>query len=296
MSGPVEQGAAVASEDGSRVAGRLREIFEGHRLSPAQRRIARHLLERPADAVFLTGNDLAEAVGISQPSVTRFAVALGYAGFPEFRDDLRTALRDGRGPDAVPVVSNPVQAMVDSEIRNLELLRDSLADTRRLTQVAAAMAASRPLPVVGLRVSAPLARLFGQLAAKAHPDVRVLDAPGSTLEDGLTRARDAGAEWTLAFGLPRYPRELRDGLVWARRAGLRVALVSDHAVGALAEHADAVLTAPVSSQFAFDSQAAPSVLCTLLVQAMVDALPTREQASIEEFESSAAERRLFLTE
>ncbi|WP_248963439.1 MurR/RpiR family transcriptional regulator [Sphaerisporangium perillae] len=286
--------AAVAAEDASRVAARLRKIIEGHRLSPSQRRIARYLLERPAEAVFLTGNDIAEAVGISQPSVTRFAFALGFTGFPEFRDHLRAALRDGQDAAAEPTELNAVQAMIDSELRNLELLRDGLADPGRLLEVAAALAASRPLPVIGLRVSAPLAHLFGYLAAKAHPDVRVIDAPGSAMEDRLSRAADAGAAWALAFGLPRYPRELRDGLVWARRAGLRVALVTDHSVGALAEHADVVLEAPVSSQFAFDSQAAPSVLCAALVHAMLEALPTREQASIEEFENSAAERRLFL--
>ncbi|GII67420.1 transcriptional regulator [Sphaerisporangium krabiense] len=280
------------SEDASRVAARLRELIEGHRLSPAQRRIARHLLGRPHEAVFLSSVDIAVATGTSQPSVTRFAFALGFSGFPEFRDDLRAAMHDG--PVAAATELGPVQAMVDSEIRNLELLRDSLGDTRRLHELAGALAASRPLPVVGLRVSAPLAHLFGYLAAKAHPDVRVFDAPGSALEDGLSRARDAGARWVLAFGLPRYPRELRDGLVWARKAGLRVGLVTDNAAGALAEHADAVLTAPVSSRFAFDSQAAPSVLCAVLVHAMVDALPVREQAAIEHFESSAGERRLFL--
>ncbi|MFC4537029.1 MurR/RpiR family transcriptional regulator [Sphaerisporangium dianthi] len=286
--------AAVAAEDASRVAARLQEIVEGHRLSPSQRRIARYLLERPHEAVFLTGNDIAEAVGISQPSVTRFAIAVGFTGFPEFRDHLRAALRDGQDAAAEPTGLNPVQAMIDSELRNLEQLRDGLGDTGRLREVAAGLASSRPLPVLGLRVSAPLAHLFGYLAAKAHPDVRVIDAPGSTMEDRLSRAVDAGATWLLAFGLPRYPRELREGLVWARRSGLRVALVTDHAVGPLAEHADAVLAAPVSSRFAFDSQAAPSVLCAALVHTMLEALPTREQASIEEFENSAADRRLFL--
>ncbi|WP_424537009.1 MurR/RpiR family transcriptional regulator [Sphaerisporangium viridialbum] len=286
----------VGVEDASRVGACLRELLEGHRLSPSQRRIARHLLERPHEAVFMTSVDIAEAVGTSQPSVTRFAFALGFTGFPEFRDHLRAALREGEGMEAEPAELNPLQAMVNSELRNLELLRDSLGDTRRLAEVAANLAASRPLPVIGLRVSAPLAHLFGYLAAKAHPDVRVVDTPGSTLEDTLSRAREAGAGWVLAFGLPRYPRELRDGLAWARREGLRVALVTDNSVGALAEHADVVLTAPVSSQFAFDSQAAPSVLCAALVHSMIYALPAREQASIEEFENTAAERRLFLPE
>lgn len=294
-----ESGRPVAaSKDAERIAGRLRDLLEGHRLSPSQRRIARHLLERPHEAVFLSSVDIADAVGISQPSVTRFAFALGFSGFPEFRDHLRAALReDGRGGAAgEPVELNSIQRMVDSELRNLEALRESLADPGRLLEVAAGLASSRPLPVVGLRVSAPLAHLFGYMAGKAHPDVRVLDAPGSVLEDGLSRARAAGAGWVLAFGLPRHPRELRDGLVWARREGLRVALVTDHSMGPLAEHADVLLTAPVGSQFAFDSQAAPSVLCAALVHAMIYELPLAEQAAIESFENGVAERRLFLPE
>ncbi len=43
-------------------------------------------------------------------------------------------------------------------------------------------------------------------------------------------------------------------------------------------------------------RAAPSVLCAALVHSMIYALPAREQASIEEFENTAAERRLFLPE
>ncbi|MFC4585367.1 MurR/RpiR family transcriptional regulator [Sphaerisporangium corydalis] len=296
MAGGQGPSGVAMADDGSRVGVCLRELLEGHRLSPSQRRIARHLLERPHEAVFLSSVDIAEAVGTSQPSVTRFAFALGFNGFPEFRDHLRAALRDGEGggPAVKATGLNPVQAMVDSELRNLERLRDTLGDPGPLAEVAAELAASRPLPVIGLRVSAPLARFFGYLAAKAHPDVRVIDTAGSTLEDRLSRARAAGATCVLAFGLPRYPRELRDGLAWARRAGLRVALVTDQPVNALAEHADVVLTAPVSSQFAFDSQAAPSVLCAALVHSMVYALPAHEQASIEEFENSATERRLFL--
>jgi DNA-binding MurR/RpiR family transcriptional regulator len=292
----VNPGLAIASDDASRVAARLREILDGHRLSPSQRRIARYLLDHPDEVVFLNSIDIAEAVGTSQPSVTRFAFALGFTGFPEFRDDLRAALRDTRGAVAEHAELNQVQAMVTSEIRNLERLRDSLGDPGRLTDIAAKLAVSRPLPVIGLRVSAPLAQLFGYLTAKAHPDVRVIDAPGSMLEDRLSRAAEAGAEWVLAFGLPRFPRELRDGLVWAKRVGLRVALVTDHPVGGLAEHAEVVLAAPVSSQFAFDSQAAPTVLCVALVHSVIDALPTREQACLDEFESSAAERHLFLAD
>ncbi|WP_238412908.1 MurR/RpiR family transcriptional regulator [Saccharothrix deserti] len=274
----------------------LRQLLGGRRLSPAQRRIARYLLEHPQEAAFLGTVDLAERVGVSQASVTRFAFALGFETFPEFRAAVRSLVLTQPAATAPVDELNEIQLLVETEIRNLRSLRDNLADPGPLREAAEALAASQPLPVMGLRVSAPLAHLFGYFAAKVHLDVRVLDVPGSLLEDGLTRAVDAGASWALAFALPRYPREMLDALLWAKRVGLRTVLVTDQPINPLTEHADLVLTAPVSSHFAFDSHAASTALCAALLHAMLAALPTERQASLEAFESMASQREVFLAD
>jgi DNA-binding MurR/RpiR family transcriptional regulator len=273
----------------------LRELFAQHRLSPSQRRIARYLLEHADEAAFLGTVELAQRVQVSQASVTRFAYALGFEAYPDFRAGLRALVLDRRTTEPEEGL-NDLQLLVDSEIRNLQSLRGSLADPGPLREAAALLAASQPLPVVGLRVSAPLAHLFGYFAAKVHLDVRVLDFPGTLLEDGLTRAADGGAGCVLAFALPRYPREMRDALVWAKEVGLTRVLVTDQPINPLAEHADVVLTAPVSSDFAFDSHAASTALCSALLHTMLAALPTDQQASLDRFETMAAEREVFLPE
>ncbi|MER6174377.1 MurR/RpiR family transcriptional regulator [Streptosporangium sp. NPDC001681] len=289
-----ETGQPLAVPDASRIAANLRGLFDDHRLSPSQRRIARYLLEHAQEAVFFTSADIAERVGVSQPSVTRFAAALGFRGFPEFRDALRSSVFGGARP-ALPAENlNEIQELVNSEIRDLERLRDSLRDLSQLREVAGQLARSRPLLVMGLRISAPLAHLFGHLAEKVLPDVRVLDIAGSIAEDRLSRAADSGAEWVLAIGLPRYPRELEQGLTWARRVGLKIALITDQPVGRLTELADEVLLAPVSSDFAFDSHAGPTVLCTALLHTMLDTLSTEGQTRLESFDDSATERQIFL--
>lgn len=56
-------------------AARLQTLFEGHRLTPTQRRIAHSMVRRASDVPFLSSVELAELAGVSQPSVTRFAVA-----------------------------------------------------------------------------------------------------------------------------------------------------------------------------------------------------------------------------
>lgn len=68
----------------------LRGLFDRPRLSPGQRRIAQYLIEHITEAAFLSITDLAERVGVSQPSVTRFAAAVGFSGYPALREKLQT--------------------------------------------------------------------------------------------------------------------------------------------------------------------------------------------------------------
>ncbi len=275
------------------LAARLNELFSKHRLSPAQRRIARYLVAAGAQAPFLNSSDIARAVNVSQPSVSRFAFALGFDGFPEFRERLRALAYSDQAPAEDPA-RTPLQQLVDFEAKALADLADSLADSDRLVQVADAMAGSRPLPIIGLRVSAPLATYLSVFSAKVLPDVRLHTTAGTSLYDDLARAAEAGATWVLAVGMPRYPMELRQALSWARECGLSVALISDSEIGPLTSEADIVLAAPVNSRFAFDSQAAPSVLCTALMHTLMDRLPETDQARLETFEQRAIRIGTFL--
>src|SRR4028118_2001930 len=78
--------ALFSAEDGLE---RLPGLFEGGRLSPTQRRVARYVADHPREAPFLSSVELASRAGVSQPTVTRLAVALGYGGYGEFQRDLR---------------------------------------------------------------------------------------------------------------------------------------------------------------------------------------------------------------
>src|SRR5256885_6386579 len=183
-------------------------LFDGVRLTPTQRRLAQCLLERGARAAYLSSGELAELAGVSQPSVTRFAMALGYDGYPALRRALQTLDGTGPGPDSP---ENEVQHAVRGEAEILTRLADRLADTgadrAALTEAGKMLTGSRPLPVLGLRSAAPLAGYFGYFAAKIHPDVRVLDQGGSLLTDRLEQARAAGGTAMLGVVLPRHPKK-----------------------------------------------------------------------------------------
>ncbi|AWK09039.1 MurR/RpiR family transcriptional regulator [Streptomyces spongiicola] len=271
-------------------AARLQQLFEGHRLTPTQRRIAHCMVRRASDVPFLSSVELAELAGVSQPSVTRFAVALGFDGYPALRRRLREVVPAEPARDRREFTE--YQQAVHAEIENLRHLAELLADPGPVERAARLLAASRPLPVLGLRAASSQARGFSYFAAKVHPDVRLLDEGGSMLFDRIDAARRAGATALLCFALPRHPREVVEALAYAREAGLTVVTVADSAFAPVAAHSDVLIPAAVGTGLAFDTACAPMLLGRVLLEAMCDGLPDA-QARLEEFDVRAAERGLF---
>jgi DNA-binding MurR/RpiR family transcriptional regulator len=292
-------------------------LLDGRRLSPAQRRIAQYLLDHMPDSAFLSSVVLAGRAGVSQPSVTRFAAALGFSGYPAFRDALRAIALDAPGAATLggtlagaagldgphgpgdPAAGrdgagSSMQAAVADEMANLQALHELLADPRVVTGLARELVASVPLAVLGLRISAPLAEYFSFAARRIHPDVRCLTFGGSVVFDALLHVSEAGGKWLVAFALPRYPAETVQALRFARRLGMRTAVISDVRFVPFAGDADVLLPAGVGTRLLFDSHAAPAVLAGVIVQAMAEADPERAQERLREHEQLSAGQGVFL--
>ncbi|MER7049074.1 MurR/RpiR family transcriptional regulator [Streptomyces jumonjinensis] len=277
---------------------RVLALFGGHRLSPGQRRIAQYITDHLTEAAFLSITDLAERAGVSQPSVTRFASSVGFSGYPALREALQPIALSAAAPLAPGTDGesrrNELQAAVDAEIENLEQLRRGLADTGRVLELGRELARSTPLTVLGLRISASLAEYFSYAARRIHPDVRTVTRGGSVAYDALFQSREAGGSWVLAFAMPRHAKENLAAIRAARSTGLKVALITDLALGPLTDEADVTLSAATGSRLVFDSYAAPGVLSAALLQAMADAAPQRTQSRLEGYEQAAELHDFFL--
>ncbi|MFD5862564.1 MULTISPECIES: MurR/RpiR family transcriptional regulator [Streptomyces] len=296
------QASAITSgktvpETGVSPSSQLRTLFDQPRLSPGQRRIAQYLIEHITEAAFLSITDLAERAGVSQPSVTRFAAAVGFSGYPALREKLQAIALGALsgGPVAAEENgANELQSAVDAEIDNLENLRRDFADPDQLIDVGRKLSQSTPLTILGLRISASLAEYFAYAARRIHPDVRLVTRGGSVAYDALLQSREAGGTWVLAFSMPRHAQETLTAVRVARSAGLRVALVTDLALGPVADTADVVFATGTGSRLVFDSYAAPGVIAAALLQAMTDADPERTQARLEDYEQISDQHQFFL--
>lgn len=275
--------ASTPTQSLDRVRSWLLDLVHAHRLSPTQRRVAQHLLDSLPDVAFASTVDIAEAAGVSQPTVTRIATALGFSGYAEFRGAARERVlsaspSDPPSPDAGSLPS----AALAGERHNLRALEATIGSDR-MVQAVDLLTATRPFGIVGLRVSASLAHYLGYLAQKVLPDVRVLD-DGASLTDAVTQLRLDGATAALFVVMPRHPEATVRAVAHARSLGLATVGIVDTPLVPFADLFDVTLVAPVGTDLVFDSHAAVVTLSIALLDALARREPRRTQARLEAHE------------
>ncbi|GAA1278395.1 SIS domain-containing protein [Pseudonocardia aurantiaca] len=141
----------------------LERITAGlERMRPSERKVAAAVLADPAAAVQLGMAGLAEAAGVSEPTVMRFCTGLGFDGFQSFKLGLAQALAIG-----IPVThsaiepDDPVEAMAgkifDHTLSSLDRTRRSL-DTAAVARAVELLVRARSVLFVGLGASGIIAQ------------------------------------------------------------------------------------------------------------------------------------------
>jgi DNA-binding MurR/RpiR family transcriptional regulator len=263
----------------------LLDLARRHRLSPAQRQIVQRMLGMFPEVAFLSTIEIAERAGVSQPTVTRLAAALGFAGFPEFRTAMREAVlgpadrHDPHRPDSAATA-------IERERANLEQIGRATGG-EAMTGAVRLLAATEPLGVIGLRASAALADYFGYFARRVLPSVSVhTDAAG--IDDAILQLHQQGATAMLVFAMPRYPAGTVAAIRLARRLGMATVVITDTALAPFRADADVLLVAPVGTGLVVDSHAAVVVLAIQLLDAVAAKDPHRTRARLEAHEALVA--------
>jgi RpiR family carbohydrate utilization transcriptional regulator len=123
-------------------------------LRKSERSVAEHVLSRPAEVLHLSIAGLAAQVGVSQPTVARFAAALGFSGYKEFKLRLAQSLASGVPfvhQDVAPgdAIESVATKVFDRSIGALIEVRNHL-DPAQLQQAVQLLAAARRIECYGV--------------------------------------------------------------------------------------------------------------------------------------------------
>lgn len=252
--------------------------------SDTQRRIAVHLLRNPVRAAAVGIEDLAQVIGVSPATLSRFTRTLGYAGFA----DLRAAIAG-----TMQAMLQPVEKLRDSFSRagaDGELLAECLESAMSSARQAAdglspgilgrardLMAGARTVFVMGFGLSSHVAGLLTLGLQPFLPNVtNVVEFGGTEVAAG--RLMGIGPEDVLiAISFPRYARDAVHLASYARDRDARLVAITDSIASPLMPLADVALLAPGDHPVL----STPVTAAVLIAEALVSAIMIANPDSVE---------------
>lgn len=266
------------------------------RLSNSERKVARALLAAYPGAGLTTVAELAEAAGVSPPTVIRFTARLGYDGFPQFQKALVHEINEGMGSPLAQYGEArraEGEGVLDHALRTFtSTLQQSFADlsTWDFHRVVRGLCdESRDVQIVGGRFS----RLLGDYLAShlylLRPRVELIT--GRELQR-LSALTDAGASTLgVVYDYRRYDEDVRQYAEEMKAQGGTVMLLTDNWLSPIAKTADVVLTSRVEAPSPFDSLVPAMALTEALIAAVTEGLGERGRQRIERVEALDARLR-----
>lgn len=221
--------------------------IEAHydQLSTGQRRAIDHLLADTRYGAVVSAPQLAEAIGVSESTITRAAQTLGFTGFPDLQRHLRVRFVGPVQDRLAPIVPDDpgerlaVHVMLDDAARIREMAEDlSPEDIRAVVD---ALVGARRVLVYGERGSHGLALMLAMGLRLVLPDARLLSQEAGDVPDQLLGLGQGDA--VVAVSFRRVDRVTVNVLRGARSAGATAITLTDHRSSPAARAADHALIA-----------------------------------------------------
>lgn len=246
---------------------------KAHTFSKGQRAIAAYIMESYDKAAFLTASKLGTIVGVSESTVVRFAMELGYDGYPSMQKALQEMVvnrltsvqRMGVASDRIGN-QDVLTAVIQSDIDKLRQTAETINKDHFNAAVEAVLKARRVF-ILGVRSTAPLASFLGYYLSQMLDTVHTVTTSGTSavFEQVISvDERDA----VIAFSFPRYSTSTAQGALYCRSKGAAVIGITDSALSPLGRSSDHVLLAKSDMISLVDSLTAPLSIANALIVAI----------------------------
>ena len=242
--------------------------LSGSRLSKSHRRIAEYILQHYDKAVFMTAAKLGEMVNVSESTVVRFAVALGYEGYPELQQALQELVRHRLTATQRFEMSSDISqeevlsTVLKADMQNIRSTIDGIDNAAFLRVISGA----RRIYILGLRSAAPLAQFAGYYLHYIFDDVRVVAAGSTDVFEAISRIE--ASDVLLGISFPRYSSRTIEAMSFARSRHAQVIGLTDGPMSPLHEVADICLSMRTDMASFVDSMAAPMSVINALIVAL----------------------------
>lgn len=279
--------------------GRLKDRLP--HMSSSHKAIASYVIDHYDQAAFMTAAKLGAAAGASESTTVRFAMSLGYSGYPEFRKELSEWVRNRI--NSVSRISHALGGESTGGIINeiltsdMERIRDTI-DTLSPAAFEAAcdmMLSASHVYVSGLRSAEPLAGSLSFYLNIIRGDVILLNST-STTEIFEQELRIAPGDVLVGICFPRYSMRTLKTMQLARDNGANVISITDGPYSPMNMYATCSLYARSDSISIVDSMVAPMSIINALVVAMCLKRPDQVRENLKKLEEAWQNYQVYLND
>jgi len=242
-------------------------------LSKGQKLIANYILEYYDKAAFMTASKLGKTVQVSESTVVRFAVELGYEGYPEMQRALQEMIRNKlTSVQRIEVANDRIgQSDVLSTVlhSDIDKIRSTLEKIDRATfnKAVDLILNANKIYILGVRSSAALASFLGFYMNLMFDNVRLVHTT-SVSEMFEQVVKVAPGDVLVGISFPRYSSRTVKAMRFCHDTGATVIALTDTMQSPIAENADLVLAAESDMISLVDSLVAPLSLINALIVAI----------------------------
>ncbi len=249
-------------------------IEEGmHTFSKGQKRIANYILEHYDKAAYMTASKLGTLVGVSESTVVRFAIELGFEGYPEMQKSLQELIRMKLTSVQRVEVTNSLigegDVLEKILMSDAEKIRRTLEEVDREAFEAAVdkIVAADKIYIIGVRSSSSLAGFLNFNFRMIFDNVKfVQTTSGSEMFEQIMSI--GPNDVMIAISFPRYSKRIVNAVEYAHSAGADVISLTDSLQSPIAGVADQLLLARSDLVSFVDSLVAPLSIINAIIVAV----------------------------
>ncbi len=243
------------------------------KLSKGQKKLADYIRADYDKAVFLTAAKMGKMVGVSESTVVRFAVALGYKGYPDFQKDLEELVRTKLNSiQRMEVTYGRVgqgeilHSVLQSDIEKIKLTMETI-DHAAFELAVDTILNARRVYIIGIRSCAPLASFLSFYLNLIRQDVTAVNTNSSSeIFEQLIRIEEEDVIVGISF--PRYSMRTLKALEFASNRKAKVITLTDSVHSPMTLYSSCNLIARSDMASIVDSLVAPLSVVNALVVAL----------------------------
>ncbi|HPJ76023.1 MAG: MurR/RpiR family transcriptional regulator [Clostridia bacterium] len=240
--------------------------------SKGQKKIAEYILKNFDKAPFYTATKLATEADTSESTVVRFAIELGYDGYPEMQRDMKEVARQTltsaerlmRISDTVEL-NNVLMSVMKSDIMSIKETINMI-DNDVFNKIVEKIADAKRIYILGIRSSFSVALYMSIYFKMIFDDVYLIGMPGAAdiFEEIISISED---DVFIGITFPRYSKRTIHAMDIAKNSGAYTVAITDSKDAPISEVAHNILVARSGLTGFIDSLTAPFSVVNALIAA-----------------------------